>query len=289
MIINAHDSLPGKIYKVTEQLEQTIKTLELTSRLVSTEKENVFCVDHSVMSIPPFSYPYTLKTNYGTWVTVYDKRPFVNKNNVVVNQAENTMMKLTAYLQQDVVNGNVNILRACRFLVVRAFIKALSNALVRRAGMNMEEETVLNALLAYYWVCISENHLTSNLHFVADNLARETLNIQSASLYIEDYVEPMTGLNDLLKEIKSHPLLFKLHKMDLKDFLSVISKLAFSSVGSHIISAAAESPCLMTALVYTIINNNIFAKTNIGMVIDQRRDKPRIEELVKTINYAYNL
>lgn len=288
MIINAHDSLPGKIYKVTEQVEQTIKTLELTSRLVSTEQKNVFCIDHSVMAVPPFSFPITLKTNYGEWITVYDKRPFVNKNNTVVNIAEETMMRLTAYLQQDVIMGNVNVLKSVRYLVVKGFVKALSNALVRRAGMNPEEETTLNALLVFYWVCISENHATTNLKFVTDNIARETMNIQSASLFIENS-EPMNGLNSLLAEIKAHPMLFKLNKLDLKDFLSVISKLAFSSVGPHVISSAAECPCLMTGLVYAILNNNIFAKTNIGMVIDPRRDKPRIEELTKTLNYAYNL
>ncbi|UYE93401.1 hypothetical protein [Shewanella phage FishSpeaker] len=288
MIINPHDSLPGKIYKVTEQVEQTIKTLELTSRLVETTKKNVFCIDHSVMAVPPFSFPITLKTNYGEWITVYDKRPFISKSNAVLNIAEEQMMRICAYLQQDAVIGNVSILKSTRYLVVKGFVSALASALVRRAGLNVEEETALKALLVFYWVCISENHATTNLHFVADNIARETQAIQSASLFIEE-VEPMLGINDLLKEIKNHPMLFKLHKLDLKDFLSVISKLAFSSVGPHVISAAAECPCLMTALTYAILNNNIFAKTNIGMVIDQRRDKQRIEEMTKTLNYAYDI
>lgn len=287
MIINAHDALPGRVYRVTEQIEQTIKTLELTDRLVKTSKKNVYCIDYSVMAIPPFSFPITLKTNYGETITVYDQRHFINKNNNVINQAENTLFKLTSFLQQDAAEGVLNILSSCRFLVVKGFVKALSNALVRRAGLNVEEETTLNALLVYYWMCVSVKQ-PANLLFITDNVARETLNIQSASLLIED-VNVMSGINDLLKEIHNHPVLFKLHRMDLKDFLSVAGKLAFSSVGNQVITAALETPCLMTALVYTILNNNLYAKTSIGMVFDPRRDKARIDEFTKTINYVYTL
>lgn len=287
MIINAYDTLPGKVYKVTEKTEGIIKTLALTDQLISDEENGVFYIDHSVVNIPPFSFPISVKSHTGEWITVYDKRPFLNKSNKVTNQPESDMFKVAACLQQAEVTKNGAILKSARHLTVKGFVGALSSLLARRGGLSIEEVMHLEIILTHYWICMTES-TNVNREFITVNVCKEVLHIRTADNYIQEIPE-MDGIKSLLDVLNDYPQLYKLKAMDLKDFLSILSKLSFSSVGRQVITSAVEAPCLMTAIIYATINNNLYAKTPIGIALDPKRNKQRVEELTRTFHYSFKL
>lgn len=287
MIINAYDTLPGKVYKVTEKTEGIIKTLALTDQLISEDEIGVFYVDHSVVNIPPFSFPISLKSHTDEWITVYDKRPFLNKANKVTNQPEADMFKVAACLQQAESTKNSSILKTARHLTVKGFVGALSSLLSRRGGLSIEETMHLEIILTHYWVCMTESS-NVNREFITVNVCKDVLHIRTADNYIQEIPE-MDGIKSLLDVLHDYPQMYKLKAMDLKDFLSILSKLSFSSVGRQVITSAVEAPCLMTAIIYSTINNNLYSKTPIGIALDPKRNKQRVEELTRTFHYSFKL
>lgn len=287
MIINAYETTIGKTYSVTEKTVSIVSSLSLMDRLNPTKIPNVYYIDHTTVNVSPFSYPLTFKDHTGQYITVYDKRPFINKSNKVINQAEANMFKLCAALQQAVVNKETAVLKTSRYLTIKGFVGALSSLLVRRGGLTLEEKLSLDVILAHYWICISEQP-TVDRKFITNNVCKEVLHIQTAKEKLLE-VEDMTNIKSLLEQIHQHPALWKLKVMDFKDFLTILSKLSLSSVGKQVITAAVEAPCLMTALIHTTVNNNLYFKTPIGLFIENKNNKNKIEELNKTIGYAFDL
>ena len=291
MILNAYDTTVGRPFKIADKIENTIRTLHTTRNLTPTKKQNVFLVSHdAAFSVPIFAFPITLQANNRQMITVYDERPFRNKgNNMVVHPNEITITRLAAFLQQDVVEGDLTPLKAARALSTKGFAEAVGSRLGRRAMLDMNEMLTLKVLLAYYYVGLIEN-ISTGLDFIAMNVIRSIYGTDKG--YVSGVIENVNHLKtleDLLQAIHDNPILYKLKAVSLKDFIAVISGISFSALGGKVIAASAEAPCLFTALVFGVVNFKAYNKTQLGMSLDPKYNRDIIETFIRNINYTYDL
>jgi hypothetical protein len=291
MLINAYDTTSGTPFKTTDRVESTIKTLHMMKDLIPTTKEGVFVVSYSsAYEVPIFAFPITMETFDRKTITVFDERPFRNKSsNAVVNQNEIVILRLAAFLQQDAFNGNVTPLKAARLQCAKAFAEALGMKVGRSAILDANETLTLKVLLAYYYVGLIEQD-ADELELVAMNVIRTIYGCEKGFILgVVDGVGQMKTLNDLLQGIQTNPTLYKLKNLTLADFISVVMGISFSAMKGKIIAAAAEAPCLFTALVYGAATFKAYSKTPLGMALDPKYNKNSLESFIKNIHYTYNL
>lgn len=291
MILNAYDTTIGKPLKVSDKIEGVIKTLALMRTLSPTAKKNVFVLTFANAAELPFlAFPVTLQSHTREMITVYDERPYRNKQDVIINTAEATLQRLTAFLQQDVVEGNVTPIKNARMLCTKAFANSLGNLLAQRAGLDVNENLIVKMMLAYYYIGLCENKETGQLPFIATNVIRQVYGTDQS--IINDMISDlpvMTNISELHKALISQPGLYKLRTLAFKDFLGLAGRMSFSSMGRHVCLASTESPCLFTALVYITLNNRLYQKTALGLQLDPKYNKDIIEAFERNINFTYNL
>lgn len=290
MLINAYDTTVGQPYRVTDGVENTIKTLHLSRNLTLTKKKNVFCItNESELTIPVFAFPITTQSHTREMITIYDERPFRNKSNAVVHPNEITINRLAAFLQQDVAEGYLTPLKNCRLLATKAFSESVSAKLVHRAGLDQNEALTLKVLLAYYFLGLQESSLT-DLVFIGQNVIRSIYGTdKDYILGVIDGAPKMANLPDLLVSIRANPILFKLKNLTLKDTIQLVGSISFAALGPRIISAAAEAPCLFTALVYGAATFKAYSKTQLATTLDPKYNKGTLESFTKNIEYTYDL
>lgn len=291
MILNAYDTTIGKPLKVSDKIEGVIKTLALMRSLSPTSKKNVYVLNHTNAGDLPFiAFPITLQAHTREMITVYDERPYRNKQDVIINPAEATLQRLTAFLQQDVVDGNTTPLKNARLLGTKAFANTLGNLISRRSGLDVNENLTVKMILAYYYIGLNETSTTGQLPFIAANVIRQVYGTDQSMIddLLRDVPE-MSNLKELHDVLIAHPNMFKLRTMGFKDFLALVSRMSFSSLGKHVVAASAEAPCLFTAMVYTTLNNRLYQKTDLGLQLDPKYNRGMLEAFEKGINLTYNL
>lgn len=292
MLINAYDTTVGTKYKATDDVEATIKALHVSRALTRTNKEGVFVLTHeTTLPVPTFAFPITMQAYNKDIITVYDERPYRNKSNdAVVNQNEVVIIRLAAFLQHDVAEGNIAPVKNCRMVATKAFAEAAGSVLGRRGGLDVNETMTLKVLLAYFFVGLQEENNT-DLVLVASNVIRGIYGSEKGYILgVIEEVPKMATLEDLLGAMRSNPVLYKLKATDLKDMLAVIGGISFAALGNKVILAACEAPCLFTALVYAAIRfKAAYHKTKIGEALDPKYNKETLASLQKHIDYTYNL
>lgn len=290
MLINAYDTTVGQPYRGTDDVASTIKTLHLSRNLTLTKKKGVFCITNETeLRIPTFAFPITMQSHTREMITVYDERPFRNKSNQIVHPNEITINRLAAFLQQDVAENYLTPLKNGRLLATKAFSESISSKLVIRAGLDKNEALTLKVLLAYFFLTLQENP-NEDVTFIATNVIRSIYGTEKD--YILGVIEDLTHmatLSDLLVAIRSNPILFKLKNLDLKDTIAIVGSISFAALGPKVIAAAAEAPCLFTALVYGAAKFKAYSKTQLAVTLDPQYNKGTLEAFTKNIEYTYDL
>ena len=290
MNVNAYNTTTGKPFRLTDHIESTIKTLQLTNGLTKTTKDKVYVIQQDTnLNLPVFAFPLSLPSHTREMITVYDERPFRNKSNVLVNEPEAIIHQLCSFLQQDVVQGNTTPLKNGRLVCTKAFANSLGYLLTQRSNLDVSESITLKILLSYYFVCLMETRLT-DVQFVATNVIRGVYGLEKTT--IDNVISDLPLLKDLkglLDVIHHMPALYKLKTMTLKDFLTIVGRMSFSALGQHIVASAAEAPCLFMAMVYGTIKNKIYAKTTLGIQLDPKYNKGSLESFIKGIEFTYDL
>jgi hypothetical protein len=290
MLINAYDTTVGKPFKVADRVESTIKTLHVTRNLTPTKKPGVYVVTHETdLPIPIFAFPITMEGFNRQLITVYDERPFRNKSNAVVNANEIAIMRLAAFMQHDVAEGDVVPLKNCRLMATKAFAEAFGSRLGRRAGLDVNANLTLKVLLAYYMICIQED-VTTDLELLALNVIRSIYGSEKGYILgVVEGVPKLSTLEQLFDAIRNNPVLYQLKGVEFKDFMALLGGISFVALGSKVIIASAEAPCLFTALVYGAARYKLYAKTPLGMALDPKYNKGVLESFTKHIDYTYDL
>lgn len=290
MLINAYDTTVGKVIRTTHRVDEVIKTLLLSNNLTPTKKENVFVITQATpVPFSALAFPVTLVTHTRKTITVYDERPYRDKQNRPTNPNDIAIMKLAAFLQQDLAELRFTPLKTARIMVVKAFAESLTHRFISRAGLDITEASTLKCLLAYYVVCLTEQPNT-DLTFVAENVIRSTYGMEKDFILgVVEEVPHLQKLEDLLVAIRDNPILYKLKGLGLKDLIALVSSLTFTGLGSTVVGAAAEAPCLLTAFVYGAARFKALSKTPLGMALDPKYNKGVLETFLKNIDYTYDL
>lgn len=305
MQIDAYSTTVGKPFRVANKVEATIQALHLSQNLTPSKKEGVFVITHeNKLPIDIFGFPITLQSHTRKTITVYDERPYRNQNNnQVTNANEMVIMRLAAFLQQDVATGKLTPLKQARNVTTKAFADSIGNLLVNRGGLgsnNMigrsqmvsDEALTLKVILAYYFIGLEEP-IGSDVELVTINVLRNIYGTDKG--YIVGVLEQidhdgrLNNLIDLHKAIISCPTLYKLKGLSFKDFLHVIGTITYAALGKHIIGAACECPPLMTAFVYGAVVFKAYAKTPLGLQLDPKFNQKLLEGFTLGIDLAYNL
>jgi len=291
MLLNGYDSTVGRLSKSTDNVESTLAALHVSRSLTPTKKDNVFVITHETdLGVNVFAFPMTFQAYNRQTITVYDERPYRNKgNNQVTSPNEITIMRLAAFLQQDVAEGNLTPLKNGRIQVTKAFTEAVRSKMASKAHLLPDEVMTLNMLLAFFFICLEEENNT-DLQFVATNVIRTIYGAEKG--YILGVIEELPQLRtleELLDAIHANPRLYKLKTVTLKDFTALISTIMFMSIGPRVVGAACELPCLMTAMVYGCTRFRAYQKTPLGTALDPKYNKNTLESFVKNIDYTYNL
>jgi hypothetical protein len=302
MQIDAYNTTVGKPYRIANKVEATIQALHVSRSLTPTKKENVFVVTHeNKLPIDVFAFPITLQAYNRKIITIYDERPYRNQsNNQVTNSNELVIMRLAAFLQQDVAEGNMTPLKGMRNVAMKAFADSVghliinrgnlgSNSLAHRSSIVSDEALTLKILLSYYFIGLEEP-VNSDLEFVTINVIRTVYGTDKG--YVMGVIEGVGRLNtldDLLKAIHNNPILYKLKGMTLKDFLTVLGGINYAALGKHIIGAACEAPCLFSAFAYGAVRFKAYAKTPMGMMLDPKYNERLLEGFVLKVDSTYDL
>jgi len=305
MQIDAYSTTVGKPFRVANKVEATIQALHLSQSLTPSKKEGVFVITHeSKLPIDVFGFPITLQAYNRKTITVYDERPYRDQNNnKVTNSNEMVIMRLAAFLQQDVATNNLTPLKQARNVTTKAFADSVGNLLINRASLgsnNMigrsqmvsDEALTLKVILAHYFIGLEEP-IGSDVELVTINVLRNIYGTDKG--YIVGVLEQIdvdgriSNLVLLHKAIVSCPTLYKLKNLSFKDFLHVIGTITFAALGKHIVAAACECPTLMTAFVYGAVVFKSYKNTPLGLQLDPKFNQKLLEGFTLGIDLAYNL
>lgn len=288
MLLNAYDTTVGKTIAVSEQIKGTLRTLALMEDLVKSPKNGVFFIDHdNGGKLPLFMFPLSVQGHDRKFITVLDRRPFVNRNGVVINPAEYSQVLVTAYIQQDMQENNFTIIRSTRELATRAYARSLSNRIGRQAGLDDQEQLELLVFLGLFHIYQSERS-TTDYDFVARNVLKQALTLDSSITF--PLIEEMGYINDIedfVDFLRNRDAFFKLKNMTKKDFISLGSSIWFSSLSRFVMGAALEHVPSFVGICYATTTNKMYLKTTLGSQIDPKYNERLIESFARTINMAY--
>lgn len=290
MLINAYDTTVGQVLKVNDRVDETIKTLVLMNNLTPTKKANVFVITQATpVPFSALAFPITLQDHTRRTITVYDERPYRDKQNRPVNTNDIAIMRLCAFLQQDVAELRFSPLKTARNMTAKAFAEALAKLLTRRVGLDISETSILKCLLVHYVVSLMEQPNT-DLEMVSSNVIRSVFNMSRdfVAAAITD-VPRMSTLSELLDAIRKNPALYKLKSLDLKDAIALVSSLTFHSLRGPVVGAASEAPCLMVAFVYGAARFRAYNKTAFGEAVEPKHNRDLLEPFLKNLDYTYDL
>lgn len=291
MLINAYDSSTGRVLRSLHKVDEAIKLLHLKQNLTPTSKKDVFVLTFAnTVSFSALAFPITLETHTRETITVYDERPYRDTQNRPVNTNDITIMKLCAFLQQDVASKKLGPLKNMRPMTCRGFAEGLSARIRGRATLNTDEDKTLRALLVYYVVCLMELEGT-DVEMVGLNTLRTVYNWQpDFSLGVIEGVGHLKSYEDLLKAIHKNPILYKLKGLDLKDFQALGSSIVMTALKGAVVGAALETPCLLAAFAYGASRFKLLNKTPMGMAFDPKyAGQAALEAFWKNIDYTYDL
>lgn len=290
MSINGYDTLIGKPLKIQERIEDTIKTLALRNDLVPTTKANVFSINNTNgMDIPIFPLPITLSGYDKRNITVYDERPYRDKNNKVISETELNIIRLTAYTQQDAIEGSRSILLSSKFICMKAIAGGLADKLGFNKGLDLEERQTLQIVLGHFVNCLFEGD-SEETGYISANAIKTVFRVDNNfSQRIIDDIGYLANAADVVNAIKTEPSLFKLKNVTLMEFISVGQTLSFIGVGKKVVAVALEHPYLMIGFVYAACKNKLYSKTPIGLQLDPKYNRELVDEFLRTISYNYDL
>lgn len=302
MQIDAYNTTIGKPFRVMNKVETTLQALHIAQSLTPSKKEGVFVITHeSKTPVSQFAFPLTFTGFNKKIITVYDERPYRNeRTNQVHNSNELTIMRLAAFLQQDVADRKLTPLKQARNVTAKAFADSVGSLIINRANlgvtssigrnpMGSEEAMTAKILLGYFFIGLEEP-LDSDLELVAINVCRDIFGADRGQvLNAIEGIGRLPTLLELHKALIENPVLYKLKTISFKDFLHVVGGISFAALGRHVVGAATEAPCLMTAFVYGAAAFKAYDQTPLGIALDKKYNKDTVATFIRNIDYTYDL
>ena len=288
MIINGYDTTVGSRFKVKDKATETIRMLQSSDKLELVDQRGVYAISHkNDYNLPPFIFPISTQNYMREKVTIFDQRPYINKEGRNVNLPEYNVMLLAACLQQDLQNNQTTLIKSVRPFTIKAFANAMGRKLERMVMLDMNQSMIVRVILAYYYVCLLENS-RDDFSFVAQNSIHAALRFPIP--FIQETIKDLGFVNtlpELLKALTTHPALQSLSRLDLPGLVQAGTTIFFSTSGfKQLTGAALEMPALFTALCWGAATQRIYQNTMIGEELNVKQDK-RVETFISTVGYYF--
>lgn len=288
MFSNAYDTYVGKPLAALDHVPETLKRLVLMNDLAKLD-EGVRLITHqNDQGIPWLNFPLSFIGYDRKPITVMDERPYTNKNGARTNDAERTAMLVTSFIQQDVLEGNMGVIRSTTSVVARAFARAWGSQIVRRSGLEEDKALTIYIILIHYYNCLI-NEPNTDLTFTSQNLCQQAMGIdRNRSLEVLEQVGYINTLPKLREALVSYPGMYKLKNLQVKDLIAVGQLIWYSPTGKQVVGAALEHPPLIIGMcAATIAFKNAYGKTPLGMQLDPKYNEKGNRSLVMAITNSY--
>ncbi|QGZ14547.1 hypothetical protein [Photobacterium phage PDCC-1] len=288
MFSNAYDTYVGKPLAHLDHVPSTLKRLALMKDLVDMG-DGVHTINHNNgQGIPFLNFPLSMVGLNRKPITVMDDRPYTNKNGLVTNNSERTALLVTAFVQQDVIEGNLSTIRSTSSVVGRAVSRAWGSQIVRTAGLEEEKALSIYVILMHYYNCLI-NKDEGDLIFVTQNMCQQAMGIpRNRSLEVLEQIGYINTLPQLHETLVNYPGMYKLKNLKLKDLVALGQRIWYSATGKQIVGAGLEHPPLLIGMcAATVANKNAYGKTPLGMQLDPKYNEKGNRSLMMTITNSY--
>ncbi|UVD32225.1 hypothetical protein [Vibrio phage phiKT1028] len=288
MFSNAYDTYVGKPLAHLDHVPSTLKRLSVTKDL-SELGDGVLRLDHaSGQGIPFLNFPLSMIGYNRKPITVMDDRPYTNKSGVITNAAERIALLVTSFVQQDVIDGNMAVIRSTTATVARALARSWGSQIIRQSGLEEEKALTVYITLIHYYNCLVNDNV-GDMVFTSQNLCQQVMGIdRKRSLEVLEQLGYINTLPKLHEALVNYPGMYKLKNMQVKDLIALGQRIWYSATGKQIVGAGLEhAPLLVGMCAATIANKNAYGKTPLGMQLDPKYNEKNNRALVMTITNSY--
>ncbi|QCW23172.1 hypothetical protein HWC35_gp163 [Vibrio phage USC-1] len=288
MFSNAYDTYVGKPLAHLDHVPTTLKRLALIKDLVDLG-DGVHTITHNNgQGIPFLNFPLSMVGIDRKPITVMDDRPYTNKNGAVTNNAERTALLVTSYVQQDLITGNMSVIRSTSSVIARALARSWGSQIIRQSGLEEDKALTIYIILFHYYNCLI-NADEGDLVFVTQNMCQQSMGIpRERSLEVLEQVGYINSLSLLRDALVNYPGMYKLKNLQLKDLIALGQRIWYSATGKQIVGAGLEHPPLLIGMcAATVANKNAYGKTPLGMQLDPKFNEKGNRSLMMTITNSY--
>lgn len=236
----------------------------------NTPIEGMYEVPSYVKSVPAFSHPVVFE-HFGQKLFVVDTRPFVRDGRdgemKVTNASEYKFMVLRGLLTKAWVEGSADDFVAMGDLPVQAFIRLVSENIVRRFGLDPMSQQIAAVITGLYYYSLfipaGDDFGGDQLLKVASKIARVTrIPVQRVLEILEaDPDAPLTKINDLAsycQELRRAVNSPRLNNFNPGLLISAVSGVWYGAAAREVVAVAMEYPPTFFAMVYSALTDRSY-------------------------------
>jgi hypothetical protein len=243
--------------------------------------------------ISPFNHPYKVEEKKAAidYTLVVDMRPCFsidkNDNLTITNRAMYELNTLRAQLNRIWLLSGPNYLFNVSDECIAAYSRWISDSIVIRYGLNPHDLCTIEALAAIFYISLFKDTRDWDDDLKSDILNKLTKPLKIPGQYLESILnnldKPMVNVHDLVENIKIYTESVRLKELSHGVLFTIISRSWFGFNSPELLAVALEHPPTWLALVYTSLNNRLYAKTGLTKVTERifRRDGERFKREIK--------
>lgn len=196
----------------------------------------------------------------------------------VTSMSDFDLMRLRAVLEYATVMHSIDWQIAGTNFPLMVFTRWLSNAIISRIALPPEEQVRLNAMIAYYYFCMTTNRFHGNdSDLEQETVKRQALltvakaamiNAGEAEQYIYE-LPAMHTIDDFVKVVCEYSLGEMLkQRFDIVFLYNAINNSFFGINNKELSCVALEHPITFISMVATVMKHSSLSRCGIGKAVD---------------------
>ena len=259
--------------------------------------EGLFVVPPYVKSVAPFAHPLHIEVS-GKPMLVIDARAFTREDRIndqlrIANPNEYEFLVLRGRLTHAWLNGYASDLQSVGLIVPQVYTRLISEAIVRRLGLNPMDQQYLAVIVAYYYACLftDENSLQENdVAKYAARISRIT-NINTVTvLQILDQLKgtdhelrvltDITSLVEAIRTVGSSP---RLEALNAGLLVQAVGGVWFGASAREIVAVGLEYPPNFIALIYMALTDRTFHGAPLTKLVEACNKRDAGKDFVRNL------
>lgn len=302
MYISPYQTLACKSYNLNNILK-AIKHANVSDELYfagigEMTMSGVLGIRPSARDVPLFAHPIIWNNGYGDFAVV-DLRGFIredriNEGTYKVTQASdhNFAVMRAALVLFTHQHGGADLLAMGDFPTL-VFSRYFSENIVRRLGLNPEEQAFVSVLSAFYFLCLFKNRDEFTNEDRDKQIAKVARVTNIAAQWIYDRFEEipfMENINDLIGAVKTFVPNNRVKDLSPALIFAMLGGGWFGTNGRETMAVALEHPATFLCMVYASLNDRSYRKAGLAKTVldaEARHDGKtflrNFESLIKSI------